>query len=450
MRRKFDKRILQGGIVLFLVICGCIIFYYVLFNSQDFSAAGARLIRLFLPIIMGAFFAYILNPAMMFIEKRVSNPIINLLFKKSKRNTKPIKRTISIIITMSLFLAFLYAMINLVVPQVVSSIENIIIKFPAYADSLNVWFNSILEDNPEIKELLFTYTSSMEEWFMNSAVPKIQDLIKSASTGIIGGVMSVIKALLNLIIGLIVSIYLLANKELFCAQAKKIVYASLREERANNLINNARFANKTFGGFLSGKILDSIIIGVLCFVVISMFKIPYAVLISVIVGVTNIIPYFGPFLGAIPSAIIILMIDPMKCLTFVIIVLILQQVDGNIIGPKILGDSTGLSSFWVIFAITLFGGLFGVFGMFIGVPVFAVIYAAIKTFVNQRLEKKELPVSTSFYMESDYHSDEIINSGEKIKFVKKTFDNIYVEGKKKVVKVTTEEDNSTNDSTNNQ
>ena len=443
MRRKFDKKILQAGVVLFLTICGCIIFYFVLFNSQDFSAGGTRLIRIFRPIITGAFFAYILNPAMMFIENKISTPIINTLYKKSKKNTKSIKRTLSIVVTMSLFLAFLYTMINLVVPQVVNSIENIIVRFPVYADQLNTWFKETLDNNPEIQDLLYNYTYSIEEWFMNSAVPKIQDLIKVASTGIIGGVMSAIKILLNLIIGLIVSIYLLSNKELFCAQAKKIVYATLREERANNLINNARFANKTFGGFLSGKILDSIIIGLLCFIVISLFNVPYAVLVSVIVGVTNVIPYFGPFLGAIPSAIIILLVNPVKCLTFIVIVLILQQIDGNIIGPKILGDSTGLSSFWVIFAITLFGGLFGVFGMFIGVPVFAVIYAAIKTFVNQRLAKKELPVSTSYYMESDYHSDEIVNSGSEIKFVKKTFDNIYVEGKKKVVKVTTEDNKST-------
>ena len=190
-----------------------------------------------------------------------------------------------------------------------------------------------------------------------------------------------------------------------------------------------RFANKTFGGFLSGKIIDSLIIGILTFAIISIFNIPYSVLISVIVGVTNIIPYFGPFLGAIPCGIILLMVDPFKCITFLIIVLILQQIDGNIIGPKILGDSTGLSSFWVIFAITLFGGFFGVFGMFVGVPLFAVIYAAIRTFINQRLEKKRLPSDTVYYMNSDFHSDEnTTNAGSEIKFVKKVFENVYVEG----------------------
>ena len=170
-------------------------------------------------------------------------------------------------------------------------------------------------------------------------------------------------------------------------------------------------------------------------------------LISVVVGVTNIIPYFGPILGAIPSVIILLMVNPRKALWFLIIVVIIQQLDGNFIGPKILGESTGLSSFWVIFAITVFGGFFGVFGMFIGVPLFAVIYAAIRTFVNERLRKKLLPDSTKFYIDSDYHSDDYItNSGKEIKFVKKTFENIYVEGKGKRVIVTIDKDENQMDS----
>lgn len=448
MKRGFDKKIVQAGITLFLVIISCILFYYILFNNQEFSAAGAKLINMLKPIIIGAFVAYILNPAMHFIENKLVIPAYEKIRKKDKPYKKAVPRTISLIIVMLLFFFFIYLMIMLVVPQVISSIQSIIFKFPQYAESLNNWLNKLLKDNPQVSAIAFDYAENVQEWFMSNVLPKIQEFVTSISSGIIGGVVSVIKTLINFLVGVIVSIYILSNKELFAAQAKKILYASLREERANNLINNIRFANKTFGGFLSGKILDSLIIGVLCFIVISIFKIPYAVLISVIVGVTNVIPYFGPFIGAIPSAILILMVDPIKALTFVIIVLVLQQIDGNIIGPKILGDSTGLSSFWVIFAITVFGGYFGVFGMFIGVPVFAVIYAAIKEFINQRLAKKELPVSTTFYMNSDYHSDDQKNVGTNIKFVKKTFDNIYVEGKKKVVKVTTDDLNVVSETSN--
>ena len=263
---------------------------------------------------------------------------------------------------------------------------------------------------------------------MTQVLPSVQEIISEVSTSLIGSVVDLLVWLFNFIIGIIISIYLLSSKELFCAQAKKITYALLREERANNLINNMRFANKTFGGFLIGKILDSFIIGILCFIGTSVLKIPYALLISVIVGVTNIIPFFGPYLGAIPCALILIMINPIKCVVFLIFVLVLQQFDGNVLGPKILGNSTGLSSFWVIFSITVFGGLFGVLGMFVGVPVFAVIYAAIKTFVSQRLVKKNLPADTNYYMQNDYHSAEAdTNTGTEIKFVKKAFDHVVAE-----------------------
>ena len=210
-------------------------------------------------------------------------------------------------------------------------------------------------------------------------------------------VYSIFKEFWNLIIGFVISIYLLASKELFAAQAKKIIYAFLSLERANRFISNARFANKTFGGFFVGKILDSIIIGVLCFAVTSIIGTPFCVLISVIIGVTNIIPFFGPFLGAIPSILLILFVDPLQAVYFVISVIILQQVDGNIIGPKILGSSTGLSSFWVIFSITLFGGIWGIFGMIVGVPIFAILFAFMKSLVESRLVSRNLSPETKNY-----------------------------------------------------
>nr|MCR5791067.1 AI-2E family transporter [Lachnospiraceae bacterium] len=188
----------------------------------------------------------------------------------------------------------------------------------------------------------------------------------------------------------------------------KVVYAFMSSpERANQLINNARFTNRTFGGFITGKLFDSLIIGIITFIALSIMRMPYTLLISCIIGVTNVIPFFGPFLGAIPSAFIILLISPMKCLVFIIYVIILQQFDGNILGPKILGDSTGLPSFWVIFAITLFGGIFGVVGMFIGVPIFSVIYAAFRANLESRLKRKKMPSDTEFYINSDYYPAEI-------------------------------------------
>lgn len=429
--RKFNKKYLQIGVIAFITICCCILFYFILFNGETFVKFFNRIIYIFRPIIIGVFLAYILNPLMTSIENNVFIPI-NKKLKikyKSEVKSKKVTRAFSVFSTIIIFICIIYAIINMIVPQVIESIESIIARIPAFINQCNTWINNLIFDNKDISDMIISYLGNLEDWFLTSIVPRLQDAVTTFSSNIISGVVSTIKIMLNIIIGLIVAIYLLSQKELFCAQAKKITYALLREERANNLINNMRFANKTFGGFLSGKIIDSLIIGILTFAIISIFNIPYKVLISVIVGVTNIIPYFGPFLGAIPCAIILLMVDPFKCITFLIIVLILQQVDGNIIGPKILGDSTGLSSFWVIFAITLFGGFFGVFGMFIGVPLFAVIYAAIRTFVNQRLEKKRLPSDTVYYMTSDFHSDEnTTNAGSEIKFVKKVFENVYVEG----------------------
>lgn len=443
-KNEFRKKVTYIGSVTFLVVAAGILFYHFVFNNTEFITIGKNFINLMKPIIIGAFVAYLLNPVMSFIELKIAKPVYDKVRNKKKTYNKSIPRVISLLFTLVFVGLLMYLLIMLVVPQVIESVQTIIIKLPDYFNNVNNWVNELLHNNEDILAYINAYTVDVQQWFTTTILPKLQESITTVSSGLIGGVVSFVKALLNFIIGVIVSTYLLKNKELFAGQAKKIAYAFFDEERANNIINNIRFADKTFGGFLTGKIFDSFIIGVLCFIVLAIFKIPYPVLISVIVGVTNIIPYFGPFLGAIPSGLILLMVDPVKALTFIIIIVVLQQVDGSIIGPKILGDSTGLSSFWVIFSITLFGGYFGVFGMFIGVPVFAVIYAAIKTFVNERLEKKQYPTSTSFYINSDYISDDVnVNAGNKIKFVKKTFDNVYVEGKK-VVRVTTEEDEDKN------
>ncbi|MCR5836653.1 MAG: AI-2E family transporter, partial [Lachnospiraceae bacterium] len=251
-------------------------------------------------------------------------------------------------------------------------------------------------------------SEELEIWLNDLIFNKSSELIKTVSISALNGV----KILWNSIIGFIISVYLLAGKERFAAQAKKILYALFSNNTANIVINNFRFTNKTFTGFLSGKIVDSILIGMFCFIGTSLMHTPYAALISVIIGVTNVIPFFGPYLGAIPSIILVFIVDPMhplKCVYFALFVLLLQQFDGNVLGPKILGDSTGLTGFWVIFAITFFGGLFSIFGMIIGVPIFAVIYAAVKSFINVKLVKKNLSIQTEDYKdvgaidESGYH-----------------------------------------------
>lgn len=431
MKNNSEAKYIKIGLTIFLSISGCILFYYLLFFGTDLKRSISQFFSVFTSIILGISIAYILNPLMVFVEEKVTKPICVKLLKseKGQKKCKKVSRAFAVLFTIIFFILLLYGLVSLIVPQVIESIRNIIFRIPQYLSNLNKWMNGIFEKHPELNDLPEEDIASVENWFSNSLVPKLQEFLSATSSSLVGSVFSIFNGVLNFIIGIIVSIYLLMSKELFCAQAKKIAYALLREERANNLINNMRYGNKIFGGFITGKLLDSVIIGVICYICMVILKMPYAALISVVVGVTNIIPYFGPFIGAIPSAIIILMVNPMKCLTFVIFILILQQFDGNILGPKILGESTGLSSFWVIFSITLFSGFFGIVGMFIGVPVFAVIYAAIKTFINKRLEKKCMPVETEYYKVNDFHNSDIydVNTGKEFKFVKKTFENIHPE-----------------------
>lgn len=290
----------------------------------------------------------------------------------------------------------------MILPQLISSIQSIASHFPTYVSNFTNWFGDIRELNPVINEyltqnIILTDSTEIVEWFNKNIAPNIKNLGNLATT-LYNGLFSIMKFLFEFMIGIIISIYLMSSKELFSGQAKKIVYALFEENKANHFIRNMRFVHRTFVGFLSGKIVDSIIIGLLCFIGTSFLEIPYAILVSVIIGVTNIIPFFGPYLGAIPCAILILMISPIHCLYFVIFIIILQQIDGNIIGPKILGNSTGISSFWVIFAITIFGGLFGIPGMVIGVPVFAIIYAGFRSLFHRMLRKKGPPTETDVYI----------------------------------------------------
>jgi predicted PurR-regulated permease PerM len=214
---------------------------------------------------------------------------------------------------------------------------------------------------------------------------------------ITGGIYNVVRGVIDVVIGLVVSFYLLYHKETFGAQGKKIIYSLFRPDRANTVLQGVRFVDRTCGGFISGKILDSLIVGVICYISMLILKMPYPALIAVVVGVTNVIPFFGPFIGAVPCALILIFISPLKCLIFIVYIIVLQQIDGNIIGPRILGNTTGLSGFWILFALLFFGSLFGFWGMMLGVPVFSVIYAVVKRLISKKLRKRELPVDTQVY-----------------------------------------------------
>lgn len=406
MKFRWDKKYLYWGVTAFLVICASIIFYYLMFYSENLRIGLRVLLNITMPVIDGFVLAYLMAPLLNFIEKKLLYPLVSIIMKRDSDQfsvkTKKNIRKLGVLTTLLIVFWLLYCLFSMLMPQLILSIQNIIFQFPSYIENLNDWVLDLFDNNPEIEatvdSLLNRYSSKVEEWVSGNLFPQVNSLIRLVSTGLIGSLIGVAKAFWNLIIGLIISIYLLDGKERFAGQGKKFVYSLMNTESANVFVSNIRFIHDTFIGFLGGKIIDSIIIGIICYFCTNLIGTPYSVLISVIVGVTNVIPFFGPYLGAIPSAILILMVDPLQCLYFIIFILILQQFDGNILGPKILGDSTGLSSFWVIFAITFFGGLLGVFGMIIGVPVFAVIYAGIKASTNRRLEDRGLPVDTESYL----------------------------------------------------
>jgi predicted PurR-regulated permease PerM len=289
----------------------------------------------------------------------------------------------------------------MVLPQLTESVLGIVNTFPSNADGLTNWVvNTFKLSNKTAEFINNNIVTNMTNWFMDNLVPSMSEVMSGVSTGLI----SVLLILKNLLLGLIICIYFLNGKEMFAAQTKKIIFAILKKERAEFVIHESKFINRTFSGFIIGKIVDSIIIGIICFIGLTIMKMPYTLLISVIVGVTNVIPFFGPFIGAIPSTIIILLESPIQALYFVIFIQILQLADGNFIGPKILGDSTGIPSFWVIFAILLGGGLFGFVGMIIGIPIFAVIYAYVGRYVRFKLEQKNLPSDTVNYKDISHYT----------------------------------------------
>lgn len=407
MKFRWDKKYLHWGVTAFCVVVASILFYYLLFHAPNLKSGLSNVLGICMPIIDGLVLAYLLNPILVYVE----NKIIKRLYQKfgtditSKKSKKRI-RNFSIIITMIVFLFILYAFFSLVIPQIINSIQSIALQFPVYIKNLENWIEEILANNSDIEkfatQMLPKYSSELENWINNTFMPQVNVLIREVSLSVIGFA----KFLWNFILGLILSVYILASKEQFAGQAKKIIYALYNENRANNFISDIRFIDRTFGGFISGKIVDSAIIGVLCFIGMQLLKLPYPVLISVIIGITNVIPFFGPYLGAIPSIFIILMVNPPQAIYFALFILLLQQFDGNVLGPKILGDSTGLSSFWVIFSITLFGGFFGILGMAVGVPIFAVIYAFLKRKIKSTLDKKGLSSDTKDYV----NTKEIVDS----------------------------------------
>lgn len=396
------------GISAFLVILAGIVCFFIFLRFDSIAKAFGTIMEVLTPIIYGFVLAFLLNPIVKRVEAWIT-PGLTKLLKKEERATKA-SRSIGIFSALIVAILVVVALFNMLIPELYKSIKDLVVTLPAELSQWGKEINTIIKGNSTldniVKNILIQGNDAIETWVQTDLLKWVQnDLLQQTNqiiTGVTTGVISIVNVVINVLVGVIVSIYVLYSKEKFSGQSKKIVYATMKPIAANNILHIVNKANTIFSGFIIGKIIDSAIIGVLCFIGLSILKMPYTLLVSVIVGVTNVIPFFGPFIGAIPSAVLILLVDPIKGLYFVIFVVLLQQLDGNVIGPKILGDSTGLSSFWVIFSILVSGGLFGFVGMIVGVPTFALIYYIVKMYIQQRLEQKKLPTDTACYTETNY------------------------------------------------
>lgn len=408
MKRE-KKKYLAWGLTAFLTGCALLIFYDVFYrdNSGTVQAIFAKLFSVLTPVLYGLGMAYLLAPIVNFLERA----ILRLRDKLERKRGKAIRihkgwlRAASIFLTWAVVLVLVYLLLSMLVPQLVDSITTLVNNLESYYTTIYNWATGLLSDNPELTDLFNRYYNETIQWLTTKLLPGLQTAVTNFTGSLVTGVWSVVIFTKNFLIGIIVSVYLLAAKEKSAARCCKLLYGVLPEEQAKFAMRGFRRMDHIFSGFVRGKLLDSLIIGILCFIGCSILKLPYTPLVSVVVGVTNVIPFFGPFLGAIPCALLILLVSPLKCLYFVIFIFLLQQLDGNVIGPKILGDSTGISSLWVIVAILVGGGFGGVLGMFLGVPIFACLQVLVRWLLNTRLEKRHMPLQAWEYVRRDRQDD---------------------------------------------
>lgn len=396
MKKIIEDKYFKLGLTVFLIIAACILFFFIIYKFNFIINGIGWIIKLFTPFIIGFVFAYLLNPLVRFFEKL----LMSYIFKKTKINEKTkikLSRFLSITIMCVLTIGLLVLLFSFVIPELLTSIESLVMNMPIYFEKTKIYLLGLLKNHNDLETVVLNNYDAINVYLMNilndTILPKIEEWIVIFSNGVFGAV----KVLFNLIMGFIISIYFLYDKEKFKGQIKKGLYSMLSIRLANNVIGNARHTDQIFGNFIISKILTTIVFCLLSFIFLALFGYPYALLISVIISITNIIPYFGPYIGGLPSAFLVLLQTPEKFWPFVIFLVIIQQIDNYIIGPYLTGTKIGIKSFWVLFAIMIFGGLFGLLGMLIGVPIFALLYGYISNKCNTRLVRKKLPTETHKY-----------------------------------------------------
>lgn len=392
MIRKDSKYFRLGKTLLWVIILSAL-FIVTLINVGVVYASIQKIVSVFSFVLYGIVFAYLMNPVLKHVEK-----FFQKIFSKSnmtERGVRKLSRVLGALIALLVFIALVYGLLALVIPQIVESLSETFSpeNLQKYYDQITKWLRETLKDTP------------LEGWMKQSDPLKVlqnwltekQENIMSTLGSVVTGAYGVGKVIFNMLIGLVVAMYLLISKERFIAQIKKLVVAVFKPRVANRVFEIGRLTNKSFGGFMVGKLIDSLIIGLISYIGMLIFGLPYALFSSAMIGIFNIIPFFGPFIGIGIGAILIILQSPIQCLYFLIFEIILQQVDGNIIGPKILGGRLGISDFWILVSITVFGSFFGFAGMIMGVPVFTVIYTLVSEAINKSLSKKKRTLDTEDY-----------------------------------------------------
>ena len=398
-RIKLEKTHLAWGLTALLVVCLSILFFFGVYRWKGVASWVDDLAAILAPFGYGFALAWLLTPLYNWVENKLLPA-----FTKNPARAEAGKLGAKAVASLACFVAFVavvYAFVMMLVPQLIDSIMIIANNIESYVENLSVWVAGFLDQNPNLQKIITEnfdqWGASLESWARGTLLPQMTDIVTEVSVGLL----SVLTFLWNLIIGLVACMYILNCKETMAGQSKRFLYGIMRAEKANVVIRSVRRVNDLFNKFLVGKAVDSLIIGILCFIGVSILKMPFPLLISVVVGVTNIIPFFGPFIGAIPTAILVLMVSPVQCLYYVLFIFLLQQLDGNVIGPKILAGSVGVPGFWVLFSIMVGGGLYGFWGMLLGVPVFSCIYTFGHWLMQRALKKRNLPGDSNLYENVD-------------------------------------------------
>ncbi|MBQ3404197.1 MAG: AI-2E family transporter [Oscillospiraceae bacterium] len=400
-KRKWNINYLYMGMTAFLVIIASITFFLIVSRWSDVMKILGVLIKALSPVIYGVVIAYLLNKIMVLSEALVFKKVGTKLGKGNSKKAFKYTRIFSALTSEIIGWGLIVGMVALVAPEVIASVETLINRMPGYYNTIVDWLNNLMWYTPDMEDtalgIINTISESLTNWLKTSLLPNMTTLI----AGITSGIKGIAVVIFNFIMGGILSFYLLYRKEEFITKMKMMMYSIFRPKYANAIVREASFMHKAFGDFIAGKILDSLIIGIIAFIGLSILRMPYVTLISILIGITNVIPMFGPIIGAIPAALLVLVESPVKCLVFIVFAFLLQQFDGNILGPKILGGVSGMSGFWIMVAILFFGNLFSFAGMILGVPILSVILNILRRFKNRKLKAAGLPTDTDHFADID-------------------------------------------------